>query len=224
MSTPAQRDDRVLPATRWAALVVFAILVPAVIVLWGAPGRTADLWAWTIKPDLTPIFLGSGYGAGAYFFWRTFRARALAPVVGGRAGRVGVRRSDADRDDHPLGPLQPRRRPGARGDRVLRLDDRVHRLAVRGLRAVVAQPGDGLRRAARARRRGPGRRASRRGRVRRRRPRLRTGVLRRAAGRDRHLAMAAHAANGARARELHGPGRRRRAGARARLALVRAGG
>jgi len=59
------RDDSILSETRRAALVVFCILVPAVIVLWGFPGRTADLWAWTIKPDLTPIFLGSGYGAGA---------------------------------------------------------------------------------------------------------------------------------------------------------------
>jgi hypothetical protein len=74
-----RHDDRVLRATHWAALAVFLILVPAVIVLWGAPGRTADLWSWTIKPDLTPIFLGSGYAAGAYFFWRTFRANRWHP-------------------------------------------------------------------------------------------------------------------------------------------------
>jgi len=78
-----QRDDRVLETTRWAALVVFCILVPAVIVLWGFPGRTADVWAWTIKPDLTPIFIGSGYAAGAYFFWRTFRARRWHPSSAG---------------------------------------------------------------------------------------------------------------------------------------------
>jgi hypothetical protein len=77
------RDDRVLAETRWAALVVFWILVPAVIVLWGFPGRTADLWAWTIKPDLTPIFLGSGYGAGAYFFWRTYRGQRWHPSSAG---------------------------------------------------------------------------------------------------------------------------------------------
>jgi hypothetical protein len=76
-------DDRVLPATRWAALVVFCILVPAVIVLWGAPSKTADLWSWTIKPDLTPIFLGSGYAAGAYFFWRTYRATQWHPSSAG---------------------------------------------------------------------------------------------------------------------------------------------
>ena len=40
MSTRLPRDDRVLPATRWAALLVFVILVPALIVLWGPPDRT----------------------------------------------------------------------------------------------------------------------------------------------------------------------------------------
>jgi hypothetical protein len=80
------RDDRILPATRWAALVVFVILVPAVVVLWGFPARTADLWAWGIKPQLTAMFLGSGYGAGAYFFWRTFRARRWHPSSPGVLG------------------------------------------------------------------------------------------------------------------------------------------
>jgi peptidoglycan/LPS O-acetylase OafA/YrhL len=54
---------------------VVCVLVPALVILWGLPGRTADLWAWTIKPDLTPIFMGAGYGAGAYFFVRVSRAR-----------------------------------------------------------------------------------------------------------------------------------------------------
>jgi hypothetical protein len=80
------RDDRVLPATRWAAIVVFIILVPAVVVLWGFPARTADLWAWGIKPQLTAMFLGSGYGAGAYFFWRTFRAGRWHPSSPGVLG------------------------------------------------------------------------------------------------------------------------------------------
>lgn len=80
------RDDRVLPATRWASLVVFFVLVPAVIVLWGTPAHTHERWAWTIKPELTPIFLGSGYGAGAYFFWRTFRARRWHPSSAGVLG------------------------------------------------------------------------------------------------------------------------------------------
>ena len=80
------RDDRVLPETRWAALIVFLILVPATAILWIAPDRTGDLWAWMIKPELTPIFLGSGYGAGAYFFWRTYRAERWHPSSPGVLG------------------------------------------------------------------------------------------------------------------------------------------
>jgi hypothetical protein len=75
-----------LPATHWASLVVFAILVPALVILWGMPDRTADAWAWTIQPDLTPIFLGAGYGAGAYFFLRTFLSDRFPPSAAGIFG------------------------------------------------------------------------------------------------------------------------------------------
>ena len=85
--TPARpHDDRVLPETRWAALAVFIILVPAAAILWVAPDRTADLWAWPIQPELTAMFLGSGYGAGAYFFWHTFRAGRWHPSSPGVLG------------------------------------------------------------------------------------------------------------------------------------------
>ena len=65
---------------------MFVILVPAVVVLWGFPGETADAWSWTIKPDLTPIFLGAGYGAGAYFFLRTFLGERWPPSSAGIFG------------------------------------------------------------------------------------------------------------------------------------------
>src|ERR687885_199894 len=74
MDARTVRDDAVLPAMRVVALIVVAVLLPALVILWGLPARTADLWAWTIKPDLTPIFMGAGYGAGAYFFLRVYRA------------------------------------------------------------------------------------------------------------------------------------------------------
>jgi hypothetical protein len=76
-------DDRILPVTRAASLVIVAILVPALVVLWGLPGRTADLWAWTIHPDMTPVFMGSAYGAGAYFFLRVFLSREWNPASAG---------------------------------------------------------------------------------------------------------------------------------------------
>ena len=84
--TTKQRDGRMLPATHWASLVVFVILVPALVILWGMPDRTADAWAWPIKPELTPIFLGAGYGAGAYFFLRTFLATRFPPSAAGIFG------------------------------------------------------------------------------------------------------------------------------------------
>jgi peptidoglycan/LPS O-acetylase OafA/YrhL len=79
----ATRDDAVLPAMHVVAVVVVCVLVPALVILWGLPSRTHDLWAWTIKPDLTPIFMGAGYGAGAYFFVRVARARRWHEVSAG---------------------------------------------------------------------------------------------------------------------------------------------
>jgi hypothetical protein len=81
-----RQDGRILPATHWVSLVVFLILVPAALVLWLRPGRTADEWAWPVMPQMTAIFLGSGYGAGAYFFMRTFLARRWPPSAAGVFG------------------------------------------------------------------------------------------------------------------------------------------
>lgn len=84
MSEP--QGGRILPATHWVSLVVFVILVPALVILWVMPDRTADAWSWTIEPELTPIFLGAGYGAGAYFFLRTFLAKQFHPSAAGIFG------------------------------------------------------------------------------------------------------------------------------------------
>jgi len=83
MTTAAPAESRVLPESRRVALFVSVILVPAVVVLWGLPDRTADLWAWTIRPDLTPIFIGAGFAAGSFFFWQTFRAERWHPSSAG---------------------------------------------------------------------------------------------------------------------------------------------
>lgn len=79
----ADDDDRILPATHWASLAIVLILIPALVILWGFPDRTGDLWAWSFRPDMTPIFMGSGYGAGAYFFWRVFRSDRWHPASAG---------------------------------------------------------------------------------------------------------------------------------------------
>lgn len=77
------RDDRVLPETRWASLLVFVVVVYGLVALWGFPDQTADLWAWTISPDLTPLFMGALYGAAMYFFARLYFSREWHPASPG---------------------------------------------------------------------------------------------------------------------------------------------
>jgi hypothetical protein len=82
-TAPATRDDRVLGLTRWVARIIIPFLAAAFVVLYGVPDRTTDFFAWTIRPEMTPILMGAGYGAGVYFFARVARAErwhTVAPV------------------------------------------------------------------------------------------------------------------------------------------------
>ena len=84
---PAVRDDAVLGATRLLSACIVPFLVVAFVVLFGFPGETDRLFAWTIKPPMTPMTLGAVYLGGAYFFVRVFRAEAWHTV---KAGFVAV--------------------------------------------------------------------------------------------------------------------------------------
>ena len=70
------RDDRILPATRIVGALIPPFLVAAFVILYLFPNDTATLFAWTIKPAMTPMMMGAGYIAGAWFFVRL--------VLGGR--------------------------------------------------------------------------------------------------------------------------------------------
>lgn len=74
-------DDRILPVTRWTALVVVLILLTAFILLYLFPARTEELFAWTIRPPITPMLMGAGYAAGAYFFTRALLSRRWHEVA-----------------------------------------------------------------------------------------------------------------------------------------------
>ena len=77
------RDDRVLLTTRWVARVIVPFLAAAFVVLYGVPARTTQFFAWTIRPEMTPILMGAGYGAGVYFFYRVATVEewhSVAPV------------------------------------------------------------------------------------------------------------------------------------------------
>ena len=83
-----ERTDRVLPITRLVGAIIAPILLAAFGILYGFPGRTEQLFAWTISPELTPIFMGAGYGTGVYFFYRVVTVEEwhrVAPVFPGIA-------------------------------------------------------------------------------------------------------------------------------------------
>ena len=87
-STAGLRDDRILPVTRWAARGIIPFLAAAFLVLYGVPDRTTEFFAWTIRPEMTAIIMGAGYGAGVYFFYRVAtgsRWHTVAPVFLGIA-------------------------------------------------------------------------------------------------------------------------------------------
>lgn len=69
-SAPASRDDRILGYTRVLSLAILPFLVVAFVLLDFFPGDTKHLFAWTIKPTMTPMVLASAYAGGAYFFLR----------------------------------------------------------------------------------------------------------------------------------------------------------
>ncbi len=74
--------DRLLLGTRVLAFVVIPVLVAAFIILFGFPSRTKQLWAWTLKPELTASIMGAAYLSGAWFFVRS--------VYDGRWHRVAI--------------------------------------------------------------------------------------------------------------------------------------
>jgi hypothetical protein len=69
------RDDRILPETRWLSAFIVPFLFVAFVMLYIFPGHTDRLFAWTIRPDMTPLIMGAGYISGSYFFVHAFFAR-----------------------------------------------------------------------------------------------------------------------------------------------------
>jgi len=69
-ATTRQAEDGLLLATRLLASVIIPVLVAAFTILFGFPGTTRQLWAWTIRPDLASLVMGGAYLAGAWFFAR----------------------------------------------------------------------------------------------------------------------------------------------------------
>ena len=64
------RDDRVFPETRLLGGAIVPFLVVAFALLYFFPEDTRHWFAWDVQPTITPLIMGAGYIAGAYFFVR----------------------------------------------------------------------------------------------------------------------------------------------------------
>jgi hypothetical protein len=64
------RDDRVFRSTRILGIVIVPFLVVAFALLYFFPDDTRHWFAWNVQPTITPLVMGAGYVAGAYFFTR----------------------------------------------------------------------------------------------------------------------------------------------------------
>ena len=67
------RDDRVFGSTRLLGAVIVPFLLVAFALLYFFPDDTRHWFAWDVQPTITPLVMGAGYIAGAYFFVRVAR-------------------------------------------------------------------------------------------------------------------------------------------------------
>lgn len=75
--------NHILPLTRIVSAIITTLLFTAFIILYCFPGQTEQLFAWTIRPDLTPMVMGAGYFAGACFFIRAIFGQRWHQVANG---------------------------------------------------------------------------------------------------------------------------------------------
>ena len=68
--------DRIRRYTRGVGLLIVPFLVVASVLLYILPGRTEELFAWTITPPLSAMFLACAYIGGIWFFVTVIRQRA----------------------------------------------------------------------------------------------------------------------------------------------------
>ena len=75
--------DRIFPEIRAIAAFIVLVLIIASAILYLMPDRTAEFFAWTIKPNMTPLLMGAGYLSGAWFFVGALRARGWHEITRG---------------------------------------------------------------------------------------------------------------------------------------------
>ena len=61
-------NDRIYGFTKFVAALLGAVVLFAFIVLYFFPSQTKQLFAWTIAPPMTAMFMGASYANGVIFF------------------------------------------------------------------------------------------------------------------------------------------------------------
>lgn len=64
------KNDQILSATRWVAMLVIPFLIVAFVILYIFPEDTENLFAWKLQPSMSAMMLGAAYAGGIYFFSR----------------------------------------------------------------------------------------------------------------------------------------------------------
>lgn len=77
-----------LGSTRALSAFIAPFLLVAFVLLYGLPGRTAQLWSWPIASHMTSMLLASAYLGGCWFFLRVLLVERRWATV--RAGFVAV--------------------------------------------------------------------------------------------------------------------------------------
>ena len=190
------RDDQVFQSTRILGMVIVPFLLVAFVLLYFFPDDTRSYFAWDVQPTITPLVMGAGYIAGAYFFLRVARERLWHRI------QVGFLPVTAFTLFMAIGTFLHLDRFETAARRVLDLGRPLRDHAGARPAGLVAQSHDRsgharARRAAAAAARAHGAAVGRRGAV---AGRARPAAL--ALDDDRALAVAAHAADGADARRL----------------------
>ena len=74
------RDDRILPAMRWLITPLAILSTIFGPILYFLPDRTDTLFAWTIVPPMSAVFIGASYIFGGLTIWHLLRNGRWHPM------------------------------------------------------------------------------------------------------------------------------------------------
>ena len=78
-----EKNDRILPITRWVSIIVIPFLWVAFVILYFFPDTTGRFFAWGIKPHMTAMYLGAGYLGGSWLFINAVIQKRWHRIQGG---------------------------------------------------------------------------------------------------------------------------------------------